>query len=81
MAPELCAEEAYDQRVDVWSTGVIAFILLSGMPPFVGGDKDKIYAAIQYVDVQFSREVWQQVSPNAIDFISKCLKKNHNERP
>ena len=46
MAPELCAEEEYDQRVDVWSTGVIAYILLSGMPPFVGQSKEKIYASI-----------------------------------
>ena len=46
MAPELCAEEVYDQRVDVWSTGVIAYILLSGMPPFIGRDKDGIYAAL-----------------------------------
>ena len=46
MAPELCAEEKYDQRVDCWSTGVIAYILLSGMPPFVGKDKDGIYNAI-----------------------------------
>lgn len=69
MAPELCAEEEYDQRVDTWSIGVIAYILLSGMPPFVGADKDKIYAAIQYVEPQFLKSVWKQVSPDAIDFI------------
>ena len=46
MAPELCAEEAYDQRVDAWSTGVIAYIVLSGMPPFIGKDKDGIYESI-----------------------------------
>ena len=34
MAPELCKEEAYDFKVDVWSTGIIAYILLTGMPPF-----------------------------------------------
>jgi calcium-dependent protein kinase len=46
MAPELCEEKEYDNRVDVWSTGVIAFILLSGMPPFLGSSKDEIYDTI-----------------------------------
>jgi len=30
MAPELCQEEIYDERVDVWSLGCIAYILLTG---------------------------------------------------
>jgi len=34
MAPELCKEIEYDNKVDVWATGVIAFILLTGSPPF-----------------------------------------------
>jgi len=81
MAPELCAEEEYDQRVDVWSTGVIAYILLSGMPPFIGRDKDGIYASIQKDALKFDKAVWKQISPSGIDFISKCLCKDYNERP
>ena len=81
MAPELCAETEYDQRVDVWSTGVIAYILLSGMPPFVGQSKDRIYASIQHSQPAFTKEVWKQVSPNAIDFIKKCLNKDYTKRP
>lgn len=36
MAPELCQHRSYDHRVDVWSIGIICFILMSGMPPFFG---------------------------------------------
>ena len=39
MAPELCKETQYDFKVDLWAVGVIAYILLSGSPPFY--DKSK----------------------------------------
>lgn len=46
MAPELCSEDEYDKRVDVWSTGVITYVLLSGQPPFLGNSKEEIYKAV-----------------------------------
>jgi len=46
MAPELVEELEYDNRVDVWSVGIITYILLSGTPPFYGPDQDGIYNAI-----------------------------------
>ena len=47
----------------------------------MGQSKDAIYKAIANEEPKFTRPVWKQVSPNAIDFICKCLKKDPSERP
>lgn len=41
MAPELCKEIAYDNKVDVWSVGVITYILMTGRPPFFDKNKNQ----------------------------------------
>lgn len=41
MSPELCNQLKYDERVDVWSLGVMTYILVTGEPPFAG-DSEKI---------------------------------------
>jgi serine/threonine protein kinase len=42
MAPELANGDEYDCRVDIWSVGIITYILLGGRPPFDGKDTDEI---------------------------------------
>jgi serine/threonine protein kinase len=80
MAPEIVREEKYDEKVDVWSVGVIAYILISGRPPFRGKNKNEIFESIKHHDVTFDHEIWTRVSPEAKDFIRRALVKNKNDR-
>lgn len=43
MAPEVVKKLKYDTKVDIWSLGIVTYILLSGRPPFAGKTKDEIY--------------------------------------
>jgi serine/threonine protein kinase len=80
MAPEIIREEPYDEKVDIWSVGTIAYILLSGRPPFAGKSKPEIFNSITRGELQFKHPIWQQVSSEAKDFITKALHKDKAKR-
>jgi serine/threonine protein kinase len=82
MAPEIVANnQPYDCKVDVWSAGVIAYILLSGRPPFKGKTRDEIFAVIRNSKVEFPPAHWVKVSKDAKDFIFQALTKDPTLRP
>ena len=82
MAPELCAKKPYDEKVDCWAVGVIAFVLLCGGPPFKAAQsqgKQGVFKAIMHSEPDYSR--LGDVTEGAIQFIKQCLIKDASERP
>ncbi|CAO2162552.1 unnamed protein product [Urochloa humidicola] len=80
MAPEVLKRN-YGPEVDVWSAGVILYILLCGVPPFWGDNDEKIAQAILRGGIDFNREPWPRVSSNAKDLIRRMLDPDPKTRP
>ncbi|GMH09044.1 hypothetical protein Nepgr_010884 [Nepenthes gracilis] len=72
IAPEVLTG-GYTQAADVWSAGVILYILLSGMPPFWGRTKSRIFDAVRAADLRFPSEPWDHISESAKELIRKML--------
>jgi calcium-dependent protein kinase len=77
MSPEVLVAE-YDEKCDIWSAGVILYILLVGDPPFGGNSEMEIYKKIESIDYSFPKEIWKNISDDAKDLISKMICKSHN---
>lgn len=64
ISPEVL-EGSYDKRCDLWSIGVIAYILLSGSPPFNGKNETEVFNKIRCCDYVFPEEDWSYISSEA----------------
>jgi calcium-dependent protein kinase len=80
IAPEILDGD-YGPKCDVWSCGVIAFILLSGEAPFDGEDDQEIVDAVYEGKFSFDNEIWDDISEEAKDFVEWLLTYDDNERP
>lgn len=72
MAPEVL-ESNYSNACDMWSCGVILYVMLCGYPPFDGDTEEEILLNVQRGEYDFDDEVWDKVSPEAKDLIQKLL--------
>jgi len=79
MAPEIVSGGDYGEKVDVWSTGVIAYILVTGKPPFKGRDRDDIFASIKFLDL--SLDGLDHLSKECRSFLILALTKEPQIRP
>lgn len=80
IAPEVLAG-SYGAKCDVWSCGVIAYIVLSGIPPFNGFSDEEIYDRIMEGKYNFDGDEWSDISDEAVDFISSLLTYEEHDRP
>jgi calcium-dependent protein kinase len=80
MAPELLGQD-YDSKVDVWSLGVIAFMLLSSSMPFYGKDRVQVIKKIFRGKFKFTSKRWRNISTAAKGFVERLLRKDPEERP
>ena len=67
MAPEVLNEN-YDEKCDIWSLGVILYIMLCGSAPFDGCDDDQIFENIKKREFKFRDKDWKHVSSKVIKF-------------
>ncbi|CAJ2673201.1 calcium-dependent protein kinase 8-like protein [Trifolium pratense] len=79
MAPEVLKRN-YGPEIDIWSAGVILYILLCGVPPFWAETEQGVAQAIIRSNLDFSREPWPKVSDNAKDLVKKMLDPDPKRR-
>ena len=80
MAPELVERKTYDDKVDVWALGCVAYLLLSGQTPFQSREIPKIHKNTLHKKVTFQTSYWANVSDECKEFILDCLERNPKER-
>jgi calcium-dependent protein kinase len=79
IAPEVLAEK-YDEKCDIWSCGVILYILLCGYPPFNADTDELILEKIKAGRFTFPPEEWDTVSPLAKDLVCHMLQFHPSKR-
>jgi hypothetical protein len=79
IAPEVLKRK-YDASCDLWSVGVIAYILMCGYPPFNGADNREVYNAVRKGRYRFPSHDWSRTSRESRDFIRKLLQKDPRKR-
>ncbi|XP_033168096.1 calcium/calmodulin-dependent protein kinase type 1 isoform X2 [Drosophila mauritiana] len=73
VAPEVLAQKPYGKAVDVWSIGVISYILLCGYPPFYDENDANLFAQILKGDFEFDSPYWDEISESAKHFIKNLM--------
>lgn len=72
IAPEVLNEN-YGPEADLWSLGVVLYIMLCGVPPFPGNTQEQIFERIKRGEVNMERGPWKEISFEAKDLVTRLL--------
>ncbi|CAF2036560.1 unnamed protein product [Brassica napus] len=79
VAPEVL-HRSYSTEADMWSIGVISYILLCGSRPFYGRTESAIFRCVLRANPNFEDMPWPSISPTGKDFVKRLLNKDHRKR-
>ncbi|XP_065872262.1 calcium-dependent protein kinase 1-like [Euphorbia lathyris] len=79
VAPEVL-KKRYGPEADVWSAGIIVYILLSGVPPFWAETEQGIFEQVLHGDLDFDTDPWPSISDGAKDLVRRMLARDPKRR-
>ena len=80
-APEIILDEPYNKEVDMWSLGVMTYLMVSGRLPFNAEDENKIARQIAFSEPDFENaDCWKKISKECVKFIKRLLEKDPKKR-
>ena len=73
-------QRRYNEKCDIWSCGVILYVLLSGETPFNGKDDTEIIKNVAIGEFSYKSKVWKTLSPESRDLIDRMLEIDPRKR-